>query len=85
MATDVAEALRYLHHFALKPVVHRDVKSANVLLSHTLQAKLCDFGLVRDIGEGDTWTQVAGTPGYVDPEYFTSHNVTTKSDVYRCS
>ena len=63
--------LEYLHHGCKPPIVHRDVKTANILLNEKFQAKLADFGLSRDFPlEGGTHisTSVAGTPGYLDPE-----------------
>ncbi|KAM7471799.1 hypothetical protein LguiA_009982 [Lonicera macranthoides] len=85
IATDSAQGLEYLHHGCKPPIVHRDVKSNNILLNEKFQAKLTDFGLSRAFPvEGDTHvsTVVAGTPGYLDPEYYTSNRLTEKSDVY---
>jgi serine/threonine protein kinase len=63
--------LEYLHHGCIPPIVHRDVKSKNILLNDKLQGKLADFGLSKIFpNEDDTHvcTVVAGTPGYLDPE-----------------
>ncbi|KAA8536755.1 hypothetical protein F0562_029233 [Nyssa sinensis] len=71
IAVDVAQGLEYLHHGCKPPIIHRDVKSTNILLNEKFQAKLADFGLSRVFPiEGDTHvsTIVAGTPGYLDPE-----------------
>ncbi|RHN76309.1 putative transferase, protein kinase RLK-Pelle-LRR-I-1 family [Medicago truncatula] len=71
IAVDAAEGLEYLHHGCIPPIVHRDVKSKNILLNEKLQGKLADFGLSKMFpNEDDTHvlTVVAGTPGYLDPE-----------------
>lgn len=63
--------LEYLHHGCNPPIVHRDVKSKNILLNEKFHGKLADFGLSKIFpNEGDThvFTVVAGTPGYLDPE-----------------
>ncbi|CAI7780419.1 unnamed protein product [Closterium sp. NIES-53] len=84
VALGAAQGLFYLHSFARPPVIHRDVKSGNILLDQDMQAKVADFGLLKaSKGEGVAHsTQVAGTPGYLDPEYYSAFKVTAKSDVY---
>ncbi|GJP54530.1 hypothetical protein CLOM_g13610 [Closterium sp. NIES-68] len=84
IALGAAQGLFYLHSFARPPVIHRDVKSGNILLDADMQAKVADFGLLKaSKGEGVAHsTQVAGTPGYLDPEYYSAFKVTAKSDVY---
>ncbi|KAL7605333.1 hypothetical protein Lser_V15G17993 [Lactuca serriola] len=85
IACDVACGLEYLHHGCTPPIVHRDVKCTNILLNEKFHAKLADFGLSRAFPtEGATHisTLVAGTPGYLDPEYQSSYRLTEKSDVY---
>ncbi|KVI05895.1 Concanavalin A-like lectin/glucanase, subgroup [Cynara cardunculus var. scolymus] len=81
----MASGLEYLHHGCKPPIVHRDVKCTNILLNGTFQAKLADFGLSKAFpseGGSHISTAVAGTPGYLDPEYYTSNWLTEKSDVY---
>ncbi|KAG2722803.1 hypothetical protein I3760_02G143200 [Carya illinoinensis] len=85
IATDAAQGLEYLHCGCKPPIVHRDVKTTNILLNKNLQAKLADFGLSKIFPtEGDTHvsTVVAGTPGYLDPEYHITNRLTEKSDAY---
>ncbi|CAI5928873.1 unnamed protein product [Closterium sp. NIES-65] len=82
LAVGAAEGLAYLHGFE-NPIIHRDIKPANILVGENLTAKIADFGLLKTLKVGDeTATRVAGTPGYVDPDYNRTQMVTTKSDVY---
>jgi len=83
-AIGVARALVFLHHECRPAVVHRDVKASNVLLDRDGRAKVTDFGLARVVRPGDTHvsTVVAGTVGYVAPEYGQTWRATTKGDVY---
>ncbi|KAL1091446.1 hypothetical protein V6Z11_D07G157800, partial [Gossypium hirsutum] len=87
IAIDVAHAITYLHTYIDHPIIHRDIKSSNILLTEKLRAKVTDFGFARlaaDIDSGATHvsTQVKGTAGYLDPEYLRTYQLTEKSDVY---
>ncbi|KAL9814880.1 putative transferase, protein kinase RLK-Pelle-LRR-I-1 family [Arabidopsis thaliana] len=85
IALEAALGLEYLHIGCTPPMVHRDVKTANILLDENFKAKLADFGLSRSFqvkGEPYDSTLVAGTPGYLDPEYYRTGRLAEKSDVY---
>ncbi|KAI9089555.1 hypothetical protein K1719_029160 [Acacia pycnantha] len=82
IAVDVARALEYLHEHSNPPVVHRDLKSSNVLLDSHFYAKLSDFGLAVSSGMQDKNIKMSGTLGYVAPEYISHGKLTDKSDVY---
>ncbi|XP_057456544.1 protein kinase STUNTED-like [Lotus japonicus] len=85
VAVRIAEALDYLHREALKPVIHRDVKSSNILLSHGFEPQLSDFGLAiwgPSTSSFLTQQDVVGTFGYLAPEYFMYGKVSDKIDVY---
>ncbi|XWS23430.1 hypothetical protein CRYUN_Cryun28dG0013400 [Craigia yunnanensis] len=85
IALDAARGIEYLHEYAVPPIIHRDVKSSNILLDATWTAKVSDFGLSL-LGPGDDESHLslraAGTVGYMDPEYYRLQQLTTKSDVY---
>ncbi|KAK9271168.1 hypothetical protein L1049_026757 [Liquidambar formosana] len=85
VAVVVAEALDYLHNKCVRPIIHRDVKSSNILLSNEFQPQLSDFGLAIWGPTDSTYMEhgdVVGTFGYIAPEYFMHGRVSDKIDVY---
>ncbi|XP_011078417.1 calmodulin-binding receptor-like cytoplasmic kinase 3 [Sesamum indicum] len=85
ISIDVAHGLTYLHLYAEKQIIHRDIKSSNILLTESYRAKVADFGFARlgdDSDKTHVSTKVKGTVGYLDPEYMRTYQLTTKSDVY---
>lgn len=85
IAVQAARGIEYLHGYACPPVIHRDIKSSNILIDEEHNARVADFGLSL-LGPADSSSPLAelpaGTLGYLDPEYYRLHYLTTKSDVY---
>lgn len=84
VALDAAQGIEYLHFGGIARVLHRDVKSSNILLDSDFTAKVADFGLsvLADKDDDLITVRAAGTVGYLDPDYYRSGHVTAKSDVY---
>ncbi|KAL2548680.1 Serine/threonine-protein kinase-like protein ACR4 [Forsythia ovata] len=85
IAVQAARGIEYLHGYACPPVIHRDIKSSNILLDEEHNARVADFGLSL-LGPANSSSPLAelpaGTLGYLDPEYYRLHYLTTKSDIY---
>ncbi|XP_066348933.1 serine/threonine-protein kinase-like protein CCR4 [Miscanthus floridulus] len=98
LALGAARGIEYMHTYAVPPIIHRDIKSPNILLDDAWTAKVSDFGLsllINDLsggsdgdgcnadgGDDDEPCMTAGTVGYMDPEYYRLQHLTDKSDVY---
>ncbi|XP_027362976.1 MDIS1-interacting receptor like kinase 1-like [Abrus precatorius] len=83
IALGIAQGLAYLHHDCHPPIIHRDIKSNNILLDANLDARIADFGLAKMmIRKNETVSMIAGSYGYIAPEYGYSLKVDEKIDIY---
>ena len=85
IALDASRGIEYLHNYAVPSIIHRDIKSSNILIDATWTARVSDFGLSLMSPDSELDyrpTKAAGTVGYIDPEYYGLNVLTAKSDVY---
>lgn len=82
IALDISHGIEYLHEGAVPPVIHRDLKSANILLDHFMRAKVADFGLSKEEVFDGRNSGLKGSYGYIDPAYISTNKFTMKSDIF---
>ncbi|KAJ7974253.1 Receptor-like protein kinase [Quillaja saponaria] len=82
IALDISHGIEYLHEGAVPPVIHRDLKSANILLDSLMRAKVADFGLSKEENFDGRNSGLKGTYGYIDPVYMSTNKFTMMSDIY---
>ncbi|MCO5596079.1 hypothetical protein L7F22_050137 [Adiantum nelumboides] len=82
IAVGIAQGLCYLHHDCFPQVVHRDVKSNNILLDCNLEARVADFGVAKLVETNESMSMIAGSYGYIAPEYAYTLKVDEKTDIY---
>ncbi|GMI72604.1 CRINKLY4 related 3 [Hibiscus trionum] len=85
IALDAARGIEYLHNYAVPPIIHRDIKSSNILIDLNWTARVSDFGLSMmgpESAQDYRPMKAVGTVGYIDPEHYSLNVLTTKSDVY---
>ncbi|XP_059452540.1 calcium/calmodulin-regulated receptor-like kinase 2 [Corylus avellana] len=82
IALDISHGIEYLHEGAVPPIIHRDLKSANILLDQSMRAKVADFGLSKEEVFDGRNSGLKGTYGYIDPVYISTNKFTMKSDIY---
>nr|GME01169.1 systemin receptor SR160-like [Ipomoea batatas] len=85
IAIGASEGLCYMHHSCNPPIIHRDIKSSNILVDSDFNAKIADFGLAKMMaseGDPETASAIVGTFGYIAPEYGSTRKVDAKSDIY---
>ncbi|XP_020571417.1 leucine-rich repeat receptor-like serine/threonine/tyrosine-protein kinase SOBIR1 [Phalaenopsis equestris] len=85
IAMGIAAGLEHLHHHHKPHIFHRDLKPANVLLDENMEAIISDFGFAKEVPENNThitMSNIAGTVGYIAPEYYQTMKYTSKCDIY---